>query len=171
MGSYFNPHYARTAVARSWRWPSFRLRTRRGGAGGRDGLPPQYLRDRGAKRIRSLYLPRMIGMPPKLSTTTPPKDLALLSTINGAITPRPDAFADLSRNPSGADLPATAHLQARLHPLTFILSPSQGGEENVFAAKGRAEALPFFFQVVRIGESGAGELGWFYQVNLLRYLG
>ena len=28
----------------------------------------------GAKRIRSLYLPWMTGVPPKLSTKTPPKD-------------------------------------------------------------------------------------------------
>ena len=38
----------------------------------------------GAKRIRSLYLPWMRGVTPKLSTTTPPKGLASLSTINGA---------------------------------------------------------------------------------------
>ena len=36
----------------------------------------------GAKRIRSLYLPWMTGLTPKLSTTTPPKGLASLSTIN-----------------------------------------------------------------------------------------
>ena len=39
----------------------------------------------GAKRIRSLYLPWMTGVTPRLSTTTPPKDLASLSTINAAI--------------------------------------------------------------------------------------
>jgi hypothetical protein len=38
----------------------------------------------GAKRIRSLYLPWMIGVTPKLSTTTPPEGLASLSTINAA---------------------------------------------------------------------------------------
>jgi len=38
----------------------------------------------GAKRIRSLYLPWMTGVPLKLSTVAPPKDLASLSTINGA---------------------------------------------------------------------------------------
>jgi len=48
----------------------------------------------GAKRIRSLYPPRMTGGTPKLSTTTPPEGLALLSTINAAITPRRDAFAE-----------------------------------------------------------------------------
>ena len=48
----------------------------------------------GAKRIRSLYLPWMTGVTPKLSTTTPPKGLASLSTINGAITPWRDAFAE-----------------------------------------------------------------------------
>ncbi|MBP1726043.1 MAG: hypothetical protein H6Q51_1341 [Deltaproteobacteria bacterium] len=45
----------------------------------------------GAKRIRSLYLPWMRGMSPKLSTTTPPKGVASLSTINAAITPEPSA--------------------------------------------------------------------------------
>jgi hypothetical protein len=48
----------------------------------------------GAKRIRSLYLPWMTGGTPKLSTTTPPKGLASLSTINAAITPRRDVFAE-----------------------------------------------------------------------------
>ena len=38
----------------------------------------------GAKSIRSLYLPRMRGVTPKLSTTSPPEGLASLSTINGA---------------------------------------------------------------------------------------
>jgi hypothetical protein len=38
----------------------------------------------GAKSIRSLYLPWMTGVPPKLSTRTPPKDLVSLSTINAA---------------------------------------------------------------------------------------
>ena len=38
----------------------------------------------GAKRMRSLYLPEMTGVTPKLSTTTSPKGLASLSTINAA---------------------------------------------------------------------------------------
>ena len=38
----------------------------------------------GAKRIRSLYLPWMTGLPPNLSTTTQPKGVASLSTINAA---------------------------------------------------------------------------------------
>ena len=38
----------------------------------------------GAKRIRSLYLPWMTGVTPKLSTTAPLKALASLSTINAA---------------------------------------------------------------------------------------
>ena len=37
-----------------------------------------------AKRIRSLYLPWMTGVTPELSTITPPKGLASLSTINAA---------------------------------------------------------------------------------------
>ena len=52
----------------------------------------------GAKRIRSLYLPWMTGLPHKLSTTTPPKGMASLSTINAAT-------MRLCR----ADLPASAH--------------------------------------------------------------
>jgi hypothetical protein len=47
----------------------------------------------GAKRIRSLYLPWMTGVTPRLSTTTPPEVLTSLFTINGAITPRRDALA------------------------------------------------------------------------------
>ena len=64
-----------------------------------------------AKRIWSLYLLWMTGVPPKLSTTAPPKGLASLSTINGAITPRRDAFADLSAS-GGADLPCHCSLVA-----------------------------------------------------------
>jgi hypothetical protein len=48
----------------------------------------------GAKRIRSLYLPWMTRVTPKLSTTTPLNGLASLSTIYGAITPWRDAFAE-----------------------------------------------------------------------------
>jgi hypothetical protein len=50
-----------------------------------DGLPPQFLRDRGAKRIRSHYLPSPTEQPPGLSTRTPPKGPASFSTINAAI--------------------------------------------------------------------------------------
>jgi hypothetical protein len=48
----------------------------------------------GAKRIRSIYLPSPTGRPPGLSTTTSFKALASLSTINGAITPWRDVFAE-----------------------------------------------------------------------------
>jgi len=48
----------------------------------------------GARRIRSLYLPWITAVTSKLSTTSPPEDLASLSTVNGAITPRRDAFAE-----------------------------------------------------------------------------
>jgi hypothetical protein len=58
--------------------PMSRTPLPRPGAGGRDGLPPQYLRDRGAKRIWSLYLPWMRAVTAKLSTPTPPKGLAPL---------------------------------------------------------------------------------------------
>ena len=63
-----------------------------------DGATPEAGMVCGAKRIRSLYLPWMTGVTPKLSTTTPPKGLASLSTMN-------DATMRLCR----ADLPATAH--------------------------------------------------------------
>ena len=52
-----------------------------------------------AKRIWSLYLPWMTGMTRKLSTTALSKGLASLSTINGAITPRRDAFAEQTSLP------------------------------------------------------------------------
>jgi hypothetical protein len=57
----------------------------------------------GAKRIRSLYLPWITGVPSKLSITTLPKGLASLFTIN-------DATMRLCR----ADLPATAHSRLAL---------------------------------------------------------
>jgi hypothetical protein len=53
----------------------------------------------GAKRIRSLYFPRMIGVTPKVSTATLPKGLASLSTINDATTPRRGAFAEQTSLP------------------------------------------------------------------------
>jgi hypothetical protein len=52
----------------------------------------------GAKRIRSLYLPWMTGVTPKLSTKASPKGVALLFTINAAT-------MRLCR----ADLPASHH--------------------------------------------------------------
>jgi len=52
----------------------------------------------GAKRIWSLYLPRMKAVTAKLSTKAPPKGLASLPTINAAT-------MRLSR----ADVPASAH--------------------------------------------------------------
>ena len=75
---------------------------RKGQHRGRDGLPPQYLRDKGAKRIWSLYLFWMTGVTPKLSTTAPPRGPASLFTINAAITPWPDAFAEQTSLPGGA---------------------------------------------------------------------
>jgi len=68
-----------------------------------DGAAPRAGMVCGAKRIRSLYLPWMPGVTPRFSTTTPPEGLALLSTINGAITPRRDAFAEQT------SLPLLAH--------------------------------------------------------------
>jgi hypothetical protein len=118
-----SPHYARDALARSWRWSChWATIPRHRGTG-----PEAYLSVRckvrdprtpglrlcktgrrqgvgmvcGAKRIRSLYLPWMTGVTPKLSTTTPPKGPASLSTINAAT-------MRLCR----ADLPASAHLFA-----------------------------------------------------------
>jgi hypothetical protein len=72
---------------------------KRGGARGRGGYE--------AKRIRSHYLPWMTRVTSKLSTTTPPKGLASLSTINAAT-------MRLCR----AELPASAHssrLESRSH--------------------------------------------------------
>jgi hypothetical protein len=66
----------------------------------------------GAKRIWSLYLPWMTEVTLKLSTKTPPKGLASVSTINAAT-------MRLCR----ADLPASAHL-SRLEaaPTAFLLT-------------------------------------------------
>ena len=85
----------------------------------------------GAKRIRSLYLPWMTGVTPKLSTTTPPRGLASLSTINAAT-------MRLCR----ADLPATAH-SSRLGaaPTAFLLREP--------AARREGRPYPRSQQVVR----------------------
>ena len=56
----------------------------------------------GAKRIRSLYLPWMTGVTPKLSTTTPPKGLASVSTINAATMRLCRADHPASRHPVAA---------------------------------------------------------------------
>jgi hypothetical protein len=53
----------------------------------------------GAKRIRSLYLPLVRERLPGLSTTSPPQGRASFSTINAAITPRRDVFADQTSVP------------------------------------------------------------------------
>jgi hypothetical protein len=60
----------------------------------------------GAKRIRSIYLLWMTGVTPKLSTTTPPRGLVSLFTINGAT-------MRLCR----ADFPASAHSHRGWKPL------------------------------------------------------
>jgi hypothetical protein len=84
--------------------------------GGRDGLPPQCLRDKGAKRIRSLYLPLVSERLPRLSTTSPPEGPAVLFTINAAT---------MRLWYARADLPATAH-SSRLEaaPTAFFLTKS-----------------------------------------------
>ena len=85
----------------------------------------------GAKRIRSLYLPWMTGVTPKLSTTTPPRGLASLSTINAAT-------MRLCR----ADLSASAH-SSRLEaaPTALLLTEPP--------ARGEGRPCPRSQQVVR----------------------
>jgi hypothetical protein len=78
----------------------------------------------GAKRIRSLYLPWMTGVTPKLSTITPPKGLASLSTINAAT-------MRLCR----ADLPAPAH-SSRLKAAPPLPAPGLRGKFQVEETKG-----------------------------------
>ena len=149
-----SPHYARDTAARSWRWSCHRATIPRYRGTGpeaylfstsqgskpedarlpavQNGAPrrgqgwsaPEGLRDRGAKRIRSLYLPWMTEVTPKLSTTTPPKGLALFSTIN-------DATMRLCR----ADLPATAHsspraCRGRSAPTAFLLTEPTARREG-----------------------------------------
>jgi hypothetical protein len=84
----------------------------------------------GAKRIWSLYLPSMTRVTPKLSTATPPKGPASLSTISAATTPRRGAFADLLAS-GGADLPASAH-SSRLEaaPTVFLLTEPTARREG-----------------------------------------
>ena len=79
----------------------------------------------GAKRVRSLYLPPMPGVTPKLPTTTPPEGLASLSTINGAT-------MRLCR----ADLPASAR-SSRLKSCSHLKSAGTGGRDGL-----RRKALP-----------------------------
>ena len=74
----------------------------------------------GAKRIRSLYLPWITGVTPKLSTTSPPKGLASLSTINAAT-------MRLCR----ADLPAAAHpSRLKAAPRAFLLTEPRARREG-----------------------------------------
>jgi hypothetical protein len=74
----------------------------------------------GVKRIRSLYLPWMTGVTPKLSPTVPPKGLASFSTINAAT-------MRLCR----ADLPVFAH-SSRLEaaPTAFVLTEPPARREG-----------------------------------------
>jgi hypothetical protein len=90
----------------------------------------------GAKRIRSLYLPRMTGVTLKLSTTTPPRGLASLSTINAAT-------MRLCR----ADLPASAH-SSRLEaaPTQIGPAPKAGGVSE--ARRMRSLYLPWMTGVI-----------------------
>ena len=79
----------------------------------------------GAKRIRSLYLPGMTGLPSKLSTTTPPAGLASLSTIDAATMRlcRVDLPATNHRTHSLFRLFVCAMLKIMLHIHTNLLRP------------------------------------------------
>ncbi len=70
----------------------------------------------GAKRIRSLYLPSVREKPPGLSTTTPPKGLVSFFTINAAITPRRDAFAEQTSLPRALRTEPIARREGRPDP-------------------------------------------------------
>jgi len=99
-----SPHYARTTCCdrrdgRATGQPQAlglaRFETRGGPAS--DCAKPAGAEGRvvcGAKRIRSLYLPFVRERLPGLSTASPPEGRASFSTINGAITPRRDVFAE-----------------------------------------------------------------------------
>ena len=79
----------------------------------------------GAKRIRSLYLPWMTGVTPKLSTTTPPKGPAWRhSTINAAITPWRDAFAEQT------SLPQLTYSRLEAAPTEFLLTEPTARREG-----------------------------------------
>ena len=109
--SLSSAHYARNAAARSWRWSRLPCPCHPIAAGSlshTDRVDAGAGTVCGAKRIRSLYLPWMTGVTPKLSTTTPPEGLASLSTIN-------DATMRLCR----ADLPASRHAVAAGGPCTM----------------------------------------------------
>jgi hypothetical protein len=85
-----------------------------------NGAKPEAGMVCGAKRIRSLYLPWMTEVTPKLSTTTPPKGLVSLSASNG-VTMR------LCR----ADLPATAHLsRLQVAPTAFLVTEPTARREG-----------------------------------------
>ena len=129
-----SPHYARDAVARSWRWSCHRATIPRHRGTGPEaylfstsqgtrredarlpavqngavleagGSIPEGLRDRDAKRIRSHYLPLPTERLPGFCT--PLRYNAKPHSILSM--PRLCAFADLSRSPSGRDPPAVAH--------------------------------------------------------------
>jgi hypothetical protein len=105
----------------------------------------------GAKRIRSLYLPRMTGVTPKLSTGSPPKGLASLSTINAAT-------MRLCR----ADLPASAR-SSRLEaaPTALLLTEP--------TARRDGRPYPRSQQVART-QCGLGEEELHFALTLLMFL-
>ena len=78
----------------------------------------------GARRIWSLYLPSMTRVTPKFSTATPPKGPASLSTINAAITPWRDAFAEQ------ISLPLLTHRGWKPLPQCSSLPSLQLGEKD-----------------------------------------
>jgi len=120
-----------------------------------DGAEPEAGMVCGAKRIRSIYLLSPTGVIPKLSTTTPPKGLASLSTINAAITPRRDAFTDLPAS-GGADLPASAH-SSRLEaaPTAFLFTGPTTQREGRPSPRSRYGVSC----IMRASAGGPGRLG------------
>jgi len=85
----------------------------------------------GAKGIRSIYLPSPKGRPPGLSSTTPPKAPASLSTINAAT-------MRLCR----ADLPATAHSSRLPFGAAQGPEPVEETPENARLPAGQNGAAP-----------------------------
>ena len=75
----------------------------------------------GAKRIRSHYFPTVTGRSPELSTTTPLEGRACPTTINGAITPWRDAFAEQITLP----LTIPLRLAEVAHPFLSVFPTSQ----------------------------------------------
>ncbi len=113
----------------------------------------------GAKRIRSLYLPSPTGRPPGLSTRTPPKGPASVSTINGATMrlwqSRPPCLCSLIAAGSRSDR-ASPHRPYSSERRTATSAVAVGGS---CIARARQEGWGGGQRPARYSRQGDGKIG------------